>query len=137
MSQPALTGFGIERIIAQLKVNRFLIGVSLEGKMAQPLFCDFLIPSEKGPKYWWPIIFEAMGRKCFFYCPRKARRPGILLLCDLQNYSDTDSLSPPFALPGTECSKAQAESGSLSGLLQMKKSYSHLRYHSMKSPQVN
>jgi hypothetical protein len=31
-----------------------------EGDMSHTLPCDFLVESERGPVYWWPLIFEAM-----------------------------------------------------------------------------
>jgi len=65
--------------------------------MAQPLFCDFMIPSEKGPRYWWPIIFEAMGWKSFrFTAPGKPEGQGYYYYVNLQNYSDTDFVESSF-----------------------------------------
>ncbi len=65
--------------------------------MAQPLFCDFLIPSEKGPRYWWPIIFEAMGWKSFrFTAPGKPEGHGYYYYVNLHNYSDTDFVKSSF-----------------------------------------
>ena len=65
--------------------------------MAQPLFCEFMIPSEKGPRYWWPILFEAMGWKSFhFTAPGKPDGRGSYYYVNLHNESDTDLVEASF-----------------------------------------
>lgn len=65
--------------------------------MAQPLFCDFIITTEKGPRYWWPIVFEAMSWKSFhFTAPAKPEGHGYYFYVNLQNVSDNDFVESSF-----------------------------------------
>ena len=65
--------------------------------MAQPLFCELIIPTEKGPRYWWPILFEAMGWKSFHFTgPGNPEGHGYYYYVNLQNVSDTDFVESSF-----------------------------------------
>jgi hypothetical protein len=65
--------------------------------MANPLVCDFTLETEKGPTYWWPLIFEAMGWKSFrFTAPDQPEGMGYYYYTRLGNVEDTDFVCASF-----------------------------------------
>jgi hypothetical protein len=59
--------------------------------MSHSLSCDFLVESERGPVYWWPLIFEAMLRSHFsFFHPDPDYIKGI---CNYSSLRWGESLS--------------------------------------------
>ena len=65
--------------------------------MANPLVCVFTLETEKGPTYWWPLIFEAMGWKSFrFTAPDQPEGMGYYYYVRLGNVQDTDFVCASF-----------------------------------------
>ncbi len=65
--------------------------------MANPLCCVFTLETEKGPTYWWPLIFEAMGWKSFrFTAPDQPEGMGYYYYVRLGNVEDTNFVQASF-----------------------------------------
>ncbi len=70
--------------------------------MSHTLYCDFIVESERGAAYWWPLIFEAMhwhsfqfsapglpkGTSSYFYHRHMAQ--------EAPSMADTDAAVGPF-----------------------------------------